>query len=176
MMYCYHQDICRFPRFSILSFNRTSVFERQLLKTVSMYMLFVICQTPVTETIYSTEWYLPSKSQTPKQILQTKTKYQVHSQLCDCCRISCLVVSQRYSWRCCRGLTEVTACSEDCRHRPGASCSAAVMCSSLAWLGRLPRPLHDPLQSAAGQWTAVTPPAASSLPCHACHVREASYR
>ena len=132
MMSCY-QDICRFPRLSILSFNRTSVFERQLLKTVSMYLLFVIFQTPVTETIYSAEWYLPSKSQTPKQILQTKTKYQVHSQLCDCCRISCLVVSQRYSWRCCRGLTEVTACSEDCRHRPGASCSAAVMCS--VWPG-----------------------------------------
>ena len=139
--------------------------------------LFVNGQTPVTETIYSSEWYLPLRSQTPKQILQTWTKYQVHSQLCDFCRMSCLAVSQRYSWRCCRGLTEVTACSEDCRHRPGASCSAAVMCSSLGWpgvcLGRcMIHPTAECCRSMdCSNPSSLQPPPSRAQPCHACDVR-----
>ena len=78
-----------------------------------------------------------------------------------------VIMSQRYSWSGCRGLTEVTACSEDCRHRPELH-SAAVMCSSLGrGRGCLGCCMIRCSHCSPGSMACSNPwPAASSLPCH----------
>ena len=78
-----------------------------------------------------------------------------------------VIMSQRYSWSGCRGLTEVTACSEDCRHRPELH-SAAVMCSSLGrGRGCLGCCMIRCSHCSPGSMDCSNPwPAASSLPCH----------
>ena len=87
-------------------------------------------------------------------------------------------MSQRYSWRCCRGLTEVTACSEDRRHRPGAAAvlQLSAVCSSLgrgsasasaAW-SHCCRSMDCSNPSASLQ--PPLSPVTSPHPCHACHV------
>ena len=89
-----------------------------------------------------------------------------------------MVMSQRYSWRCCRGLTEVTACSEDRRHRPGAAAvlQLCAVCSSLgrgsasasaAW-SHCCRSMDCSNPSASLQPHLI--PVTSPHPCHACHV------
>ena len=89
-----------------------------------------------------------------------------------------MLMSQRYSWRCCRGLTEVTACSEDRRHRPGAAAvlQLSAVCSSLgrgsasasaAW-SHCCRSMDCSNPSASLQ--PPLSPVTSPHPCHACHV------